>query len=355
MKKAKLLIIASIIFVVAGALSFVVAFAGVGWDIKKLSTTTIKYSTVSASNTDLDLAGVNKIDFDGSTFDVQISYGAELSVTYPEIFTRGGKPAVKIKTTVKNGVLYISSSTNWLRTFGIFSFDSGKAEIVLPRDRNVDLSIEVNTGDVKFIGDASTKTDYVFVETSTGNVTMQDVIAETIKIEVDTGDAKLLDSRCEFAEIEGDTGNVKITGSQITSTEIETDTGDVKIKDAVINSAKIETDTGDVRLEDSAMAELTVRTSTGDVNIVGNVCATKAKIRTSTGDVSGKSAVLDTNEIRITTSTGDVKLTLKGKISDFSFLINVSTGDSNVGSMVIGDKVFEAKVSTGDVKLYFTE
>ena len=355
MKKAKFLIVLSIIFIIVGALTFAIAFASVGWDIKRLSTTTTRYSSFSASDSTLDLSDVDKIDIEGEAMDVEICYGPELSVTYPEVFTRSGKIAVKVKTTVKNGVLYVSTSTYWLRTFGLFNFSVGKAQIVLPRDKNVDLSVELNTGEVKFIGDASSKTNYVSIETDTGDVVVQDAVAQKLDLETNTGDVKITGSTSVTAGVETDTGSVSVAASVIDTLKVDVDTGGVKINGSEIGKAGIETDTGDVRITDSKIDEMTARTDTGDVKIVGEVAVAKASIKTSTGDVDGKSGILDTSNIKITTSTGDIRLTLKGKISDFSYVINVSTGDSNVSSMMLGDKLFEAKVSTGNVKLYFAE
>jgi len=315
---------------------FTVSLGGVGWNIKKLSTTSVRYAVIDSTDTRVDITAIDKVNLQMDTADVEITYGAEFSVTYPQLFTLGGKPATKIKTFVNNGVLSVKSEAVWHRTVGLFNFDDGTVKVVLPRDRNVDLMIEIDTGDVKFIGDASTKTNYVSVETDTGDVTMQDVIVTTIKIETDTGDVKLIDSKGELAQFEVDTGSVKLSSCEIGELNVETDTGDIKITDGKFQNA-------------------TLRTDTGDVKLVGEVAIAKASIKTDTGDVGGKSGILDTSNIKITTSTGDIRLTLLGKKEDFSFLINVRTGDTNVNSMMLGDKLFEAKVSTGNVKLYFAE
>ena len=211
MKKAKFLIVLSIIFIIVGALTFVIAFASVGWDLKRLSTTTTRYSSFSASDSTLDLSDVDKMDIEGEAMDVEICYGPELSVTYPEVFTRSGKIAVKVKTTVKNGVLYVSTSTYWLRTFGLFNFSVCKAQIVLPRDKNVDLSVELNTGDVKFIGDASSKTNYVSIETDTGDVYCSFLSDKIVFAQSDTGKIRVPKTtsggRCD---ITSDTGNIEV-------------------------------------------------------------------------------------------------------------------------------------------------
>jgi|GEM_PF-6567433 len=334
MKKSKLLIVISIIFIAVGLISFTVAFASVGWDINKLATSQVKYSVIDSSSTQHDLSSVQKVKIKVDTSDVKISYGVELSITYSQSFTLRDKPITKVKTSVQNGTFLLSTRTIWYRTIlSLFDFQNESVQIVLPRDKNIDLDIETDTGDVKFIGDASAQTSSVILETDTGDVVMQDVIVDNLKIE-------------------GDTGDIKIVGSDINLANFETDTGDISINNCTVQKADFSVDTGSIKILNSSIDQMVAETDTGDVKITESTIRI-SKISTDTGDIDGRGVVFGISEMKIFTDTGDVKLTLSGQREEYSFLINVKTGDSNITSTLGGDKLVDVSVKTGDVKIYF--
>lgn len=153
--------------------------------------------------------------------------------------------------TVENGSLVIRRTDNraWYDFIGI-GFASPKITVQLP------------------------KADYarVNVTTSTGDIALRDLSAGTLDVTVSTGDVTLT--------------NVVAAKLSITSS------------------------TGDVRFDSTDAAEIAVKTSTGDVT--GNLRTAKVFVtKTSTGDVRVPNTASG-GKCTITTSTGDIRITVDG-------------------------------------------
>ena len=90
----------------------------------------------------------------------------------------------------------------------------------------------------------------------------------------------------------------------------QSDTGDMILKNVVAEAAfDIETSTGDVKLEKCDAAKMTVKTSTGSVK--GSLLTDKMfDVKTSTGKITVPESQGE-NKCRITTSTGDVNITIE--------------------------------------------
>ena len=95
---------------------------------------------------------------------------------------------------------------------------------------------------------------------------------------------------------------------------------------------------------------LKIKGSTPDINIV-NVNSNEIRISSSTGDIKVNSYF---SIIEISTSTGDVNLTTKAQ-NDISVEIKTSTGDVNANITNIGNMDADYKSSTGDINDYFEE
>jgi len=109
--------------------------------------------------------------------------------------------------------------------------------------------------------------------------------------------------------IESSTGNVSIPGGfSLQSLSVTTSTGNVSCGASVSGALAVKTSTGKVAFNGADAGEITVATSTGDVT--GTLRSEKVfHVKTSTGTVN----VPDTaggGACRITTSTGDVLLTI---------------------------------------------
>ncbi len=112
--------------------------------------------------------------------------------------------------------------------------------------------------------------------------------------------------------IESSTGNVSIPDRfSLESLSVATSTGNVSCGASVSGALAVKTSTGNVAFNGADAGEMTVATSTGDVT--GTLRSEKVfYVKTSTGTVN----VPDTTgggACRITTSTGDVLLTITGR------------------------------------------
>ena len=122
-------------------------------------------------------------------------------------------------------------------------------------------------------------------------------------------------------------------------------TGDVTIPEGFsFGSIDVTVSTGDVRCDASADEHMYIRTSTGSVTC-GGCSDGLLRIETTTGDV--RFDACDAGSIFVRTSTGDVSGTLR---SEKIFRARTSTGDVDVPDTVSGG-ICEITTSTGDIRI----
>ena len=146
------------------------------------------------------------------------------------------------------------------------------------------ISINVSTGDVEL---ENCTADSISVKTSTGEIEASGLnVTGALTTKVSTGKIKLSDVNCNSFTSDGTTGNVTLTRFVATELiDIKRSTGDVKLYDSDAGELLIETDTGDVTLELRTEKVFVVKTSTGKINVPESITGGKCKITTSTGDV----------------------------------------------------------------------
>ena len=153
---------------------------------------------------------------------------------------------------------------------------------------------------------------------------------------------------CGLWRIESSTGNVSIPGGfSLQSLSVTTSTGDVSCGASVSGTLAVKTSTGNVAFNGADAGEITVATSTGNVSCGASVSGALA-VKTSTGNVAFNGA--DAGEMTVATSTGDVTGTLR---SEKVFYVKTSTGTVNVPDTT-GGGACRITTSTGDVLLTIT-
>ena len=214
----------------------------------------------------------------------------------------------------------------WYQHISFFSFKSPKITVYLPKTDYTSLIIKGDTGDVSV--DKSFKFDAADLELDTGDVYFNGSTSASLKIDTDTGDLTL-------------------SGTHTGIVEIETDTGAVDIE-ALCDGAKleIEVSTGEVEISNLTCSSLLIESSSGDVELESVIASEKIQIETNTGDV--ELIDCDAYDIMIGTDTGDVEGTL---LSDKHFIVSSKTGKKNYPKETTSEQKCRITTDTGDVKI----
>lgn len=195
---------------------------------------------------------------------------------------------------------------DWLGRVHVGSLEKRLVTVYLPKRTGLEvLSVDAGVGNVtgQLIADAKAVT----LESSTGNISLEDLWCEEIECRMATGKLTL--------------ENVHVTESAT----VDTGTGKVNLIDGSWKNLVLDGGTGDVKMETRLYGRNMISLSTGKLEMVLEDSAEEytAKISTSTGDVEVENAdvmkagkheyvVNDgkdvENSIEIDVSTGDVKV-----------------------------------------------
>ncbi|MEM6641358.1 MAG: DUF4097 family beta strand repeat-containing protein [Bacteroidota bacterium] len=171
-------------------------------------------------------------------------------------------------------------------------------------------------------------------------------LTDGVKLFVDnsSGDVSVANLRASEAKIEASSGDITLR-SVVANLESRTSSGDIDI-DGLIGDSKIRSTSGDQRLYDlrgtinsrSSSGDITVskfkgdlklEASSGDVDIrtgEGTVA-----VRTTSGEIEGRDIML-TGDAKFNASSGDVEIDFKNDLQELGFDLRASSGDLEVGS-----------------------
>ena len=351
-KTLKILIGIAVALILAGAVLALVTLASVGFDTEKLGTGKFETKTYTPEG---DLSSL-EISLRISDVTVRVATDGVLRV---ECYETEKQPHT---VTLADGKLTVTATDQrkWYEKITIFS-KSPKVTVYVPAGEYEALTLETDTGDVRFLGelfgdaleDPSVRLLFgeFGIKTDTGDVEMTGgTYRASVKIKTGTGDV----SASAF-KAAGDVGirtnTGKVTVSDVTSAgfSVETNTGKVTVSDATCADLSVETDTGKVKLTNVNCAALTVETDTGSVTLTNVVGTGDAKIETDTGDVSFDRC--DAANYRVRTSTGDVEGTIR---TEKVFFASSRTGKTDVPHTRSGGD-FDASSSTGDIEITIAE
>lgn len=314
----KVWLIIAAALVLAGIILFSVVMTANGWDFKKLSTESYETNTHSVTDPFENIS----IRVDTADVAFQTSPDGTCKIVCYE------DSREKHRANVENGTLTITAQTNkkWYDHIG-FQFGTPKITVYLPGNQYGSLELYGSTGDVSVA-------DFTFsqcrIDQSTGKIRLQDLTAESLELTVSTGGIDLNDITCT-GELkatvstgkmclrnvtcknlisDGNTGD--LTLKNVTAAEgfsLVRTTGDLEMSQCIANRFFIKTSTGDVEFEGCDAGEITIETSTGDVE--GSFLTPKIfDTETSTGEVEVPLSG-DGGLCRITTSTGDIEITVR--------------------------------------------
>ena len=206
----------------------------------------------------------------------------------------------------------------------------GKCRVAATDDERTQLSVYVENGVLKIVQTDERK----WYEKIGIFLTKTEIVIYLPKTEYDS------------LYVTNDIGDVIVPGGFVFGfAEINTDTGDVEFSSKVINKLTAGTDTGRVTVSNVTCKQIDVEVDTGKVTLESVIASSDMRLETSTGDV--KLDMCDAAEIYIKTSTGSVSGTL---LSEKQFFTKTSTGRISVPPSGNGGRC-EIVTSTGDIRI----
>ncbi len=316
-KRTKMWLIIAASLILIGCIIFGGVMMATKGDFSKLSTIQYDSGSVTVSEE------FSSISIDCSSADITLVQTQDEFCSIVSFTEKKLKPTV----SVKDGTLVIDVEgiRKWYDHIRLFS-RKPKITVNLPGTQYDTLLISGSTGDIKIPGAFTFQT--VDITQTTGDVT-NCASASNLSIKVSTGDIHTENISANSITLCTTTGS--ITGNSVAcggDLNIQIRTGHIKLTDIVCNNLTATGKTGDMRLKNlTAAQQLSVTTSTGDVKF-DRCDAGQLAVKTGTGDVTGSLlsekifiATAGTGDIdvpktttggicEITTSTGDIKITL---------------------------------------------
>ncbi|MBE6787274.1 MAG: DUF4097 domain-containing protein [Ruminococcaceae bacterium] len=296
MNKTKKWLIFATSLVILGSVIFTAVMNAYKWDFEKLST--VKYLTKTYTVTET----FKDIKINNNTVDIAFTLSADKNckVVCEE------EENVSHSVTVQDNMLSIDiiDQRQWYQFIGITA-KTPKMTVYLPENEYNSLFIKTSTSDVELAENFKFKD--INIATSTGDILVQNTIAENIKLSVSTGRVVANDVTCQNLTANVSTGKTLLSNVSCDYFLSSGDTGDLKLKDLITKEKiTIERNTGDINFENCDANELFITTDTGDVT--GSLLSDKIfETKTDTGDIDVPNSI-NGGICKITTNTGDIKI-----------------------------------------------
>lgn len=299
-KKTKIWLISAFLLIMIGGILFGGAMHMLNWDFAALSTD--EYQTE-----------IHTIQEDFSSISIRVD-------TADVIFVNAGSEAATVtchmeanitcSVRVTDGMLLIESEDHrkWYEHIGIH-FGTPKVTVSIPQGQYADFLVKTSTGDVQVPGDFAF--ERITIGTSTGDIRLDGVTADSLDLTVSTGRVTVSDSTCGGdLVIRVTTGKTVLSDIRCRNLSSTGDTGKITLQN-VIATEKITVarSTGDVSFDRCDATELSVSTDTGDVR--GSLLSEKVFIAAAdTGKIDVPNTVTG-GKCQITTDTGDIVITIE--------------------------------------------
>lgn len=231
------------------------------------------------------------------------------------------KHAVAVKDS--RLVIEIEDTRKWYERIGFF-WPSTKITVTIPRGAYGSLSIKSSTGNVE-IPEAFT--------------------FESIDVSESTGDVISRASVSAFVKIKTSTGDIRIEGISADTLDLSVSTGAVTVSQtACKNDVKISVSTGKTVMTDTACRNLTSTGSTGCMALEKVIASENLSVTRTTGDITLDRC--DAAALSLKTDTGNVTGSL---LTDKVFLAHTDTGRVNVPATSEGGKC-QIHTDTGNIR-----
>ncbi len=279
-RAAKIWLIAASSLVLIGCIILGGIMTMLKWDFTKLST--VKYET---NNYEI-AGGFKNISIKANTADILFvaSESQDCTVICYE------QEKVRHTVAVEDNTLAIKvkDSRRWYEYIGI-NFDTPQITVYIPQGEYGALSVKSSTGDIR----------------------VENMAIEALKLSVTTGSIAVSDITCqEDINISVSTGKAKLSGVVCKNVVSSGNTGDIFLQNVIVSEKiSIKRSTGNVSLEHADAADIFVKTDTG--NVTGTLLSDKVFItQTDTGKISVPKTSSG-GRCEINTDTGDIKIKIQ--------------------------------------------
>lgn len=314
-------LIAAAILSLLGILLFAGLMTSLKWDFSLLSSSQPQVSTYPL---DQPFSSIS-IDTDTADIIFTVADDGAGKVTCQETETDRYSVALREDTLV---IESDCQGKKWYEHISPFSHPM-TVTVSLPQTQYNALFIRESTGDIRIPQELSFGT--VDIAVSTGDITCYASAASELRLQTSTGQIFLENVSAENISLTATTGNITVTNTVSRNhISMQLSTGKTKLTGLSCKSFHSTASTGDIVLKQvTAEEKLSVERSTGDITLTG--CdAGELFLQTDTGDISGTLltpkivyASSDTGKIRvpksttggsceITTDTGDIEIQIIG-------------------------------------------
>ncbi len=264
------------------------------------------------------------------TDDIEVSVGDGEEIRFEYYESNNHKVEIKREN---GGISFEVRRKFTFFSFDWFNKDKRDVSVILPKSFNGSLDIDVSTGSIE--ADLSGITINEF----SSNATTGETEIENISV---VGDAKI---HCTTGKIE--VSEIKVGGSF----DIKCTTGGIETENAAVGGNLVaDSSTGSIKLLNVKAKEMAVKETTGSATL--NVDCNVLNIKSTTGRINF--TVKNADNITVKCTTGDVKGTIYGDITEFDIYRDTNTGDCNLPIQTVGKgKSLKVETTTGDIEVKF--
>ncbi len=219
-----------------------------------------------------------------------------------------------------------------------FRMEQQNEKLIIAFDRHVDGKLQITVPRKKF--------RELFLKTTSGNVSMNEMKLQTMNTKTASGDLKLNKLEAEEMFLHTTSGDISAHTIQANSYKVRTTSGDIEMNHMESNSMNVETASGDLQGNEIKAMECTIQTASGGLTI-HTIDGEKIKFQTASGDMKLTNA--NAENIQLQATSGDLRVT---KICATKTRFQTSTGDIHVKEME-GD--IEIHSVSGDSILFLKE
>ena len=256
-----------------------------------------------------------------------------------------GNERLSLATVIEDGVLRIvmQDMRDWHDYINIVSAEREMAVLYLPEGSYG--TLRVKGGSIDLVLEREISLARLEADVGSGNINSLAQITDGADIKGSTGSLHLENISGGNVTIEHSSGDIVLKHCHATQMSLTLFSGDIEMED-VSGEILATTSSGDIEIEDAALTALTLEVSSGDVELKRTVVQTELRIETSTGDIDMERS--DAERMILVTGSGDVELRLlSGKI----YVVKTSSGSVSHPEHVQNSGYCNVTTSSGDVKI----
>lgn len=189
---------------------------------------------------------------------------------------------------------------------------------------------------VKLYVPRNTKFQSVSLSTDSGDMKLDDVDADTLKLRADYGDITAKSLTAQNAKLYLDSGDLTAESLKATKLTMENSYGNIKLTKLNTQDTDVTADNGKIEIQTASVGTLNLTDDYGDVTI-GELKGDRANLEMDSGDLLLGNC--DLKELEGKNAYGDITVELKGKLEDYDLSLETDYGKMSVegASKIHGD------------------